>query len=148
MTQAAATPAPRRPSRWRRWLFALLIFLGGAACGAGLAVVIAARVMHHIMMHPEEAPHRIATRLSHRLDLSKEQTTQVEQIIRNHQGEIGQIRREMQPRIETQLTQLEADIADVLMPPQQQKWHALVATLRSNWLQPIPVASTTPSTAP
>jgi hypothetical protein len=134
--------------RWRRWLFALLIFLGGAACGAGVSVVVVARIAHHVLMHPEEAPRRIATRLSHRLDLSKEQTAQVEQIIRNRQGGIGEIRRDMQPRIETQLTQLESDIAGVLTPPQQQKWHALVATLRSNWLPPVPTASTTPSTSP
>jgi hypothetical protein len=132
--------------RWRRWLFALLIFLGGAACGAGITIVVVARTVHHIMTHPEEAPHRIAARLSHRLDLSKEQTAQVEQIIRNRQGQIIEIRRDMQPRIESQLTQLESDIAAVLTPPQQQKWHALVTTLRSNWLPPVP--STMPATAP
>ena len=134
--------------RWRRWLFALLIFAGGAACGAGVTVVVIARVAHHVLMHPEEAPRRIAMRLSHRLDLSKEQTAQVEKIIRNRQGQIGEIRRDMQPRIETQLTRLESDIAAVLTPPQQQKWHALVATLRSNWLPLVPTASTTPSTSP
>ena len=135
-------------SRWRRWLFALLIFLGGVACGAGVAVIVIARVAHHVLTHPEEAPQRIAMRLSHRLDLSKEQTAQVEQIIRNHQGEIGEIRREIQPRIESQLTQLESDIAAVLTPQQQQKWHALVATLRSNWLPPVPVTFTAPTTTP
>jgi hypothetical protein len=155
MTQLspASIPAPTPPPlksrrRWRTWLLALLIFVGGGAVGSAFTAIAIIRTFHHALMHPEEAPARITARLKRPLDLTPEQSAQIRQIIASRQQSLTQIRREVQPQIEEQLTGLESEIAAVLNPQQQQKWHGMLARLRENWLPPIPSLATTESAKP
>ena len=144
MTTPTAPPKKRR--RWVTWLLALTIFASGGAVGAGLCAIAIVHGVRHALMHPEEAPHRITTRLKRPLSLSAEQSQQIEQIIAAHQQSLMKIRREVQPQIEQQLAELETEIAATLKPEQQTKWHAMVSKLRENWLPPVPrVPTTSPS---
>lgn len=132
-------PPPRpRTRRWRRIVLALLIFIGGAACGAGIATVVIVRSVQHSMRHPELAPARVTDRLTRRLDLTPAQADQVRQIIRTRQQSLLDIRRDVQPRVDMQLTALEDEIDAVLNDEQREKWRALVQQFRKTWLPPMP----------
>jgi hypothetical protein len=132
---------PRRHSRRRHILMALVVFLGGAACGAAVASVMIARSIHHVIHHPEEAAAHISARLSQRLNLTDEQSEQVRQIISRRQDALMDIRRDIQPRIEVELSALEEEIAGVLSDEQREKWHALADDFRGHWLLPGPAHS-------
>lgn len=134
-------PQPSSPvikrSRWRGWLIALLIFAGGAAFGAGVTLVVSVRVIQQAIQHPERAPARLTARIAKRLDLSVAQRRQVLQILTQRQRALQQIRREVQPRVETQLSQLDADISTVLDARQQAEWKQMLSSVRENWLPPV-----------
>ena len=129
---------PKKPRRWKTWLLALVIFLGGGATGAGLTAIGIYRSVHHALMHPEEAPHRITSRLKRPLDLTPEQSARIEKIIANRQQSLTKIRREVQPQVEVQLDQLQTEIDGVLSPMQQTKWHEILHRVRENWFPSIP----------
>jgi hypothetical protein len=139
------TASPKKRRRWVTWLLALIIFASGGAVGAGLCAIAIVHGVRHALMHPEEAPQRIASRLKHPLGLSPDQSQHIEQIIAAHQQSLMTIRREVQPQIEQQLSELETEIAGTLKPDQQTKWHIMVSKIRENWLPPVPA---TPATVP
>jgi xanthosine utilization system XapX-like protein len=134
------TTAPPRGSRLKHVVFAALIFIGGAACGASVATLVIGRAIHRVLEHPEEATAHFAARLANYLDLDAQQTEQVRRIIQRHQAALAQFRHEIQPRLEGELTQLEEEIAAVLNDSQKTKWHAHAASVRANWLPPAPPA--------
>ena len=141
MTTTPSTPKKRR--RWVTWLLALIFFAAGGAVGAGLCAVAIFHGIHHALMHPEEAPRRIASRLKRPLGLSPDQQQLIEQIIAAHQHSLLTIRAEVQPQIEQQLGELETEIAAALDAKQQAKWHAMMSNVRQNWLPPVPPMPTT-----
>jgi hypothetical protein len=141
-----SSPTPRR-RRWKTWLLALLIFLAGGIVGGVLTAGAIFRSVHRAIAHPEEAPQRITARLSRRLDLTDDQREKVHQIIASRQQSLLEIRRDVQPRVETQLEQLESEIAAVLNAKQQDEWRTMVNTFRNTWLPPVAPLPTTASTA-
>jgi hypothetical protein len=56
-----------------------------------------------------------------------------------------QIRRDVQPRVETELSTLEEEIASVLNDSQRATWRALAKALRAQWLPP---SAAPPATQP
>jgi len=139
---------PPRPRRWVRILVALLIFVGGMVCGGGLTIIGAVERIHHAIHHPEEVPGRITHYLKRRLDLSDDQTQQVEQIIREHQKNLQEIRRGVQPRVEAELELLRQDISQVLTPEQRDKWDDIFDDAVDRWMPPPPPPASPPSTQP
>jgi len=138
---------PARPRRWVRVLVALLIFIGGMVCGGGLTIIGAVERIHHAIHHPEEVPGRITRYLTRRLDLSDDQSHQIEQIIREHQKNLQEIRRGVQPRVEAELELLRRDISRVLTPEQRDKWDDIFDDALDRWMPPPPPASP-PTTQP
>jgi hypothetical protein len=135
---AAPVPPPPAPPRhrWLSVLVALLIFVAGGVCGAGLTVLVVVNRVQHAIRHPETAPARLAGVLQRRLDLTNEQRTQVEAIIAKRQTELIAIRREFQPRIAQQLEQLRGEISDVLTDEQRARWDDLFTAIVTRWLPP------------
>jgi hypothetical protein len=141
MTLSPQTAHHRRRS-WKTWLLALLIFLAGSVVGGAFTAGVIARSVQRAIAHPEEAPTRITARLARRLDLTDDQRERVRQIIASKQQSLLEIRRDVQPRVETQLEQLESEIAAVLNPKQQEEWRTMVTTFRKTWLPPLAPAPT------
>jgi hypothetical protein len=137
---AMPIPTPPRPSRWKSWLVALGIFVGGLAVGAGLTLVVSVRMIREAIQHPEEAPARLTVRLSRRLGLDNAQAEQVRQIVARRQKAVQEIRRSTQPRVEKEIAQLETEVAAVLDARQRIRWRGMIETLRENWLPPMPAA--------
>ncbi len=142
----APLPAPpeRKPGRrtWRHLGMVLLIFLGGAACGAAAATFVLKRALHHAMQNPSAMSTHITGRLAAMLDLTDEQAKQVREIILRHHDGLIDIRRDIQPRLEAELGVLEEEIAALLSEEQRARWHAHAAAMRAHWLPPIPESST------
>jgi hypothetical protein len=129
----------RRP--WRQVLMALVIFLGGAACGSAITIVITARFIHHSLAHPEQATEHITRRLTSRLNLTAAQSEQVRQVVGRRQSALAEIRRDIQPRLEAELSALEAEIDSVLNGEQRAEWRALADRFRAHWLPPVPASA-------
>lgn len=133
-----------RPGRrcWRRVLMVLLIFLGGAACGAAVATMAVRHAVHHTIQGPDTISAHITSRLAGMLDLTDDQSVQVREIILRRHNALIDIRRDIQPRLEAELAVLEEEIAAVLNEQQRTKWHAHAASVRAHWLPPIPDSPT------
>lgn len=135
----AATPLPMpRRRRWLSWLLAVVIFVSGVVVGGGLAVALIHNRVLAALHHPEQAPERITQRLRRTLSLSDEQTAQVQAILHKRQQTLQEIRRRVQPEVETQIDEVEREVADVLTPEQRERWHRLLEQLRATWLPPMP----------
>jgi hypothetical protein len=131
-------PAARPRRRWLSIVLGLVIFASGAVVGGGATVLVAVRQVREMITHPERAPDRIVARLHSKLKLNQEQTKKVEQIVKRRQAALMEIRREVQPQVIEQLDLFEQEVADVLQPDQKQRWHALLANLRTQWVPPMP----------
>jgi hypothetical protein len=131
-------PAPLPRRRWLTALLGMLIFVAGAACGAGFTVVVVANRVQHAIQHPEEAPPRIAARLKWRLGLDDDQQAKVEAIVAKHQVELLAIRREFQPKVVDQLEQVRDEISGVLNDSQRERWTKLFDEVRERWLPAMP----------
>jgi len=140
----ARGPKSKRESArrsWRRVVMILLIFLGGAACGAAVATMAVTHSRHHDMQSPPAMSGHITARLAALLDLTDDQSRQVREIILRRHDALIDVRREIQPRLEAELAVLEEQIAAVLNEQQRVKWHAHAASVRAQWLPPIPESS-------
>ncbi len=116
----------------------LLIFLGGAACGAAVATIAIKHGVHHGDQGPHTISSHITSRLAGMLDLTDDQAARVREIILRRHNALIDIRRDIQPRLEVELAVLETEIAAVLNEQQRAKWHAHAASVRAQWLPPIP----------
>ncbi len=130
-----AAPPPRRRSPWLTVLLCLAIFLGGGVVGAGVTVIHLVRTARAALLHPEQAPERIARRMQKRLDLSDDQTARIETILRRRQVQLLKARAEMLDRAGPELDGLEADVAGALSPGQAARWREQFRRLRGDWLQ-------------
>jgi len=129
----AATTLPKPRRRWVTLLLALLIFLAGIVVGIGGTVAVAAHRLQYVIHHPEEAPRRITDRLKSRLHLDPRQAAAIQATIAQHQASLQSIRREVQPRVERELSAAVQDIQSQLRPDQAEKWQRLVTQLRAQW---------------
>jgi DNA anti-recombination protein RmuC len=129
-------PAPEPRRRWVTVLAAVLIFAAGLASGVGLTVVVAVHRLQHAIHHPEEAPSRVATLLQHRLRLSDEQKSQIENIVAKRQAELTAIRMRFHPEVSQQLDELHKEIGEVLTEPQRERWAKMFSEFRERWLPP------------
>jgi hypothetical protein len=96
------------------------------------------------LQNPEAIPKHLSTHLRRKLDLSDQQTAQVEDIFRQRQVVLQNIRRRVQPEIEVQLDQVEKEISSVLDDRQRAKWQQDFRELRRTWIPPLPPPAPAP----
>lgn len=147
-SSAAVAPLPRRRRRWVTWLLAVLIFLVGVIAGSALTVRVIVRRVQYAIGHPEQAPEHLAAQLRRPLKLSDSQVRQVEQIFARHQASFQAIRRDISPRVESELEATRQDVADVLDDVQRAKWQAWYTKTRATWMPPLPSLPPTTTTRP
>jgi hypothetical protein len=135
---AAALPTRPRRRRWLSILLGLVIFTAGVVVGGAGALVALRHTLLYAIHHPDEFPPQAAARLRSVLDLSDEQTRQVEQVLRNRQAALQAIRREVQPRVEAELDLVDRQVGEILTPEQRASWNARFAELRGIWIPPAP----------
>jgi len=140
---ASMAPLTRRIGRWKPLLAAAAIVRGGGVCGAAVATYLILHVIHHTFDHPDMVSEHITARLTSFLKLDESQSRQVRRIIAGKQGALAEIRRDIQPRVEVELSDLESEIDAVLTEEQRVKWREHVRQFREHWLPPSP-AMTSP----
>jgi hypothetical protein len=129
-------PAVPRRRRWVSLLLGLVLFGSGFIVGAGLTFIVIRKAVIESVRHPVTDPARLAERLRRPLGLTPEQTRGVEGVFRQRQVALDKLRREVQPRVLTELEELESQVAELLTPPQREKWQKMFADLKSTWLPP------------
>jgi hypothetical protein len=107
-------------------------------CGAGLTIVAAVHRLQYAIHHPEDAPARVANTLKRKLGLDEKQRGQIEEIIARRQVDLNAIRREFQPKVVEQLTQIRDEISGVLNETQREHFTKMFDDIRDRWMPPIP----------
>jgi hypothetical protein len=134
--------APPRKCRWRSIvhssILAVVLLLCGGGIGAGVTLLMVVRHAKFVIHHPEVFPPHAAARLRHLLDLSDDQTAQVESILRERQKAIQKIHQRCRPDFLAEIDGIENDIAAVLKPDQAKEWRAWMEEKRRTWLPPAP----------
>jgi hypothetical protein len=125
-------------------LLALLVFASGGVCGSALTLIFAVRHVQDVIRHPERVPDRVTRHLEWKLDLDENQAEQVRSIVARHYGNIQQIRVGTYPRVQGELDQIRAEIAEVLTDEQRATWFKTFDRLRRRWTPPPPRATTEP----
>ena len=122
------------PRKRRRWLvnilLGLLIFACGAVTGGGVALRVAWNRVATTLRHPEQAPANATQRLTRMLRLDEQQSAEVRAILERRFEAIGALRREIGPRVDTELQAIRDEISAVLRPDQVQRWTRIYDNLR------------------
>ncbi|MBX7255589.1 MAG: hypothetical protein K1Y02_04425 [Candidatus Hydrogenedentes bacterium] len=121
----------RRPRffHWPTLLLAFVVLICGIVIGAaGTTAIIGKRIVDAVQ-HPESNASRAANRLRRQLDLTDDQTQQVEKILAERTKAFGAIYRDNLPRIAQEFALTKQQIAEVLTPEQQQEWQERMARL-------------------
>lgn len=131
---ALPPPPARHRRRWVTALFVALVFISGVLVGGAGVVLFVARQARHAQLHPNEIPDRVTARLARKLDLTESQQAQVKSIFLSHRDRIAEIRRDVQPRVERELSDIRSEIAVALTDEQREKWDHMFDELLKNVL--------------
>jgi hypothetical protein len=127
-----------RPRRRRHWLWSVLIgaaiLICGIIIGVCLTLVVVRNRVIDLIQHPRKRTAAMVRRLDGALNLSEQQRKEVRAVLERHRAEFERIRRDVHPRIRTQIESLDHDISAVLDEEQKRKWERYLTRLRRLWL--------------
>ncbi|HVC97313.1 MAG TPA: hypothetical protein VND64_26770 [Pirellulales bacterium] len=126
-THPIPPPGRRGGGRFAVWAF---WFAMGSATGAMGAVIVINNQMDQKLRQPERWPRHMVESMRGELDLTEEQTAQVQEIVNQHHKAIGKIWADAGPRFRAELKTMEDQVAGVLSGEQQQRWHEWLETRR------------------
>ncbi len=127
---------PPPPSRTRMILYGLMLVVCGAIIGGGIMATVLWERLEHSVRDARRMPERMVDHMREDLGLTEEQARQVEAILARHRDEFEAIRREMEPRIKAHVDQVNAEIGEVLTPPQRRQWERRFAREQRRWARP------------
>lgn len=119
--------------RGATWLFAAVIFLGGCGVGAGLTYLRIGRVLQERVFSPDDLPERMARRVTRELDLTDKEEKRLVKIFTRRIESLAAAREESMARIEPELDELDAEVAEVLGPEKAEKWDKTLKKKRKRW---------------
>lgn len=115
---------PRRVRR-RRWtlvaLFAV-VFLSGMVAGGAVTMGVVTNRFHFRSKDPHAIPQRMARHMQRKLDLTDQQTQQVQAILTRRFESLMTLHRQLRPHIEAQFRGAQEEVAQCLTPEQAQQW--------------------------
>ena len=114
MTRAGGTLAT--------WLFAGLIFLGGAGVGAGAAGVWFGQRMEREPPEPAELAERLSAELAEEYDLAPTQRERARNIIERRQERMHRAHEKLRAELGPEFDELDAEMAEVLGPEKAKRW--------------------------
>ena len=133
----AVVPPPRRGRRWLvNILLGLLIFVCGAVTGGGVVARAAWNRVSTALHYPEQIPDRAAQHLTRVLRLDKNQSAEVKAILQRHAKTVAEVRREIAPKIDTEVQAIRDEVSAVLRPDQVKRWIRIFDDLRPRVFPP------------
>lgn len=135
--------AVRSGVRLRSVLLGLLILVTGIAIGAGSTALIIHRMVVSAIKHPERIPDTITERIKNKLDLTEDQASEINSIIKKRQKAIQAIRRHFQPQIEKELDETKEEIVSRIPPDKAKQFRDRFEYLKRNWFPELPANSAT-----
>lgn len=124
--------------RWVQVGVLLVVFVSGGVVGAMIATRVIHSRMDYYREHAEALPADIVPRLQLRLALTDEQTEKVRAIIANRHPRMIENRRQGAQAMLYEFEMMENEIAAVLDPEQEERWHAIAQSVRQRFLPPVP----------
>ena len=131
----AGGPASRA-GRWRWFALGVMILVCGMTIGSVLTIKVLHRVIRKTYQNPTQIAARASKYITRRLDLTGDQTSQVEGILRERTSALLALHRETAPMVHSELTQLRDEIAAVLDERQAEKWRTQFVRLHHALAQP------------
>ena len=116
---------------WKAIAGVLLVFVLGIAAGAfGTIGVVRHRLMHR---GPRVMADFVVRRLSWQLRLDSAQRAQLRLIVDEGWEQIKAVHHQVQPEVETILSNSEVKVRAILRPDQQTKFEKLIAERKAKW---------------
>jgi hypothetical protein len=107
---------PKPPRAWLTLLMGGLLLFSGMVVGAGGSLLFFQNRMDQPDNAPKHFSKRLAQRMSHDLNLSEEQSKQVETIFKAHQEEMSTIRLQIKDEVDASFETLKTEVEAVLTP--------------------------------
>ena len=118
---------------WKAILGVLLVFALGVAAGAFGTIGV---VRHRVTKRgPQVMADFIVRRLSWRLRLDRQQRTELRAIVDDSWQQVRAARQQVQPQVETILSNSEAKVRAILRPGQREKFDEIVVEREARWRQ-------------
>jgi Spy/CpxP family protein refolding chaperone len=112
---------------FKLWLLLALIFVSGVVSGVVATRVAVRHLVREVILHPEQVQLVMERNLTRRLQLDREQQTQLHQILTDTHGRMRDLRLEYQPRLFEIVTNADGQIVAILTPEQQARYERLKA---------------------
>lgn len=135
------SPSPSAPQRIAimplrlRYIVAMgtVSLLLGLLIGSGLTSFLLHRSMIRAMGRHKDMPDEITHRMTAMLDLSPDQVVRIRAIVQIHDKKMDAIRREMDPKMRTELEGIRTEVDRVLSESQRQKWQKHMDQMSRNF---------------
>jgi hypothetical protein len=132
---ALPEPSAVVPPRRNRGMFMGLlaaVFVSGGVVGGGAGMLITQQQFSDCLRHPERMPARMMAMFKSELNLTDEQTKQVDEIVCRHHEQIESIRAEVRPRFAAEFNALHDEVNAVLTDAQRAKWEEMRERFRKD----------------
>lgn len=116
---------------WKSIVGITAVFLLGILAGG----LLTAGIIRHRFRHRGDV---IVRQLSWRLRLDESQRDQLRLIVADAEQQIRVLRQQIQPQVDTVLTQAEAKVRLILTPDQVEKFDKIVAERQAKWKTEAP----------
>ncbi len=132
---SAENPLPfETTTPWRRRVMLLLIFLSGLVIGGVVGRIVTRQQMLGIFRNQAQIPERILPHVASRLDLSPDQTSQVNLILHRHFSTMESTRAENASQLIRAFDLMQADVEKILTSSQVERWQELCALVKHRYL--------------
>ncbi|MBI5758044.1 MAG: hypothetical protein HZA46_05955 [Planctomycetales bacterium] len=123
----------RRRHWWRTLLWGLVIFVCGGVTGHGVTVWMWQEHGKKIFDPNEDFVAKILLKMRSDYELTDDQATQIEAIMRGHNMKVDEIRKDVEPRFSAERKLMNQEISAVLNDPQREKWQKRMEELKRLW---------------
>ncbi len=134
--------APARRRRLKTVLLGLAILFFGMIIGGGITLHIGHVMILHTLNPGDEMAEHIGRRIDRKLDLSADQRSRVDAIVRRRVAAFREILDDAYPRILEQIRLMHDEVARVLTEEQRMEWNAHVEEMRRRLERHKPSSST------
>ena len=126
-----------KQGRLKTLLFSLLIFVCGMIVGGGIVTGIFGHFIHY-GKYPERITSHIIDKMEQKLDLSQDQVVRIKAIFEKRNQHLLKMRKEIAPRVRSEIMGANQEIQAVLTEEQRAKWDEWFQKLVKRWNNRVP----------